>query len=160
MGTFEAAFTTLLGHEGGYSDDPADPGGRTMYGITERVARAAGYTGVMRNLPLETAQAIAKAQYWDKYGCDNFDPRVAFQILDAAYNGGPVVHWMQVAAGAVNDGVLGPDTIAAVKATDPRGFALKFLSYRMQYLTDLMAWGHFGKGWARRIASNMLLAAS
>ena len=32
---FDQAFTTLLGHEGGYSDHPADPGGKTRYGITE-----------------------------------------------------------------------------------------------------------------------------
>ena len=49
---FEHAFERLIGHEGGFVDHPSDPGGATRYGITERVARANGYTGSMREFPL------------------------------------------------------------------------------------------------------------
>lgn len=55
---FDNAFDTLLGHEGEYSDYPGDPGGQTMWGITIAVARAEGYVGAMRSLPVEKAKEI------------------------------------------------------------------------------------------------------
>src|SRR5689334_18971880 len=60
---FDSVFTTTLALEGEYSDDPNDSGGATRYGVTERVARANGYTGPMRELPLADARRIAKSQY-------------------------------------------------------------------------------------------------
>jgi lysozyme family protein len=127
-----------------------------MYGITERVARQQGYMGEMRELPLVEAQRIAQKVYWAPYMCDSFSPAVAFQILDTAYNGGDTVRWMQMASGAVVDGILGPKTVAAVQEMDAKTFTLRFLSYRLDYLTHLGGWSSFGKGWARRIAKNLL----
>ena len=63
-------------------------------------------------------KAIAKKLYWDPLRLDELDTRVAFQIFDANYNGGHPVIWMQGAAGAKVDGLIGPATIAAVQATD------------------------------------------
>ena len=60
---FERAFEKLLGHEGGFVDHPKDPGGATRYGITQRVARANGYEGDMRNLPISEAKRIARKDY-------------------------------------------------------------------------------------------------
>ena len=54
MSSFDDAFKALIGSEGGYSFNPADPGGETMWGVTARVARASGYAGPMKDLPLET----------------------------------------------------------------------------------------------------------
>jgi lysozyme family protein len=62
IGCFADAFAAILGNEGTYVDNPADPGGATMYGITAAVAQAWGYGGPMQSLPLATAQAIAKSQ--------------------------------------------------------------------------------------------------
>jgi lysozyme family protein len=155
MSSFDDAFTQLIGNEGGYVDNKSDPGGRTMWGVTERVARANGYAGDMRNLSLETAKSIAKTVYWDPLQLDLFDPRIAFQMLDANYNGGKTVRWAQAAAGAAVDGKMGPATIEALKMVDPHAFVLSFLSQRMLYLTNLATWSTFGKGWSRRIANNM-----
>lgn len=160
MSSFDDAFEALIGNEGGYSNNPKDPGGETMWGITARVARAAGYAGPMRELPRDTAKAIAKRFYWDPLQLDLFDPRVAFQILDANYNGGHCVIWMQGAAGARVDGVLGPQTIAAVQATDPLRFMMRWNSLRQRYLTALKTWISFGKGWANRIANNLWKGAA
>lgn len=155
MSSFDDAFSALIGNEGGFVDNKADPGGATRWGVTERVARANGYTGDMRALPLETAKEIAKRVYWDPLHLDEFDPRIAFQIFDSNYNGGQTVRWAQAAAGAAVDGKMGPATIAALKLADPRAFVLSFLSQRMLYLTNLATWSSFGKGWTRRIANNM-----
>lgn len=149
------AFAQLIGNEGGYT---VDDGGATMYGVTERVARANGYTGDMHDLPLATAQEIAKVHYWDLCCCDQLEAHVAFQVFDAAYNGGNPITWLQVAAVVLVDGIIGPQTIAAVNATDPLKIILRFDAQRLKYLASLHAWPTYGKGWADRIATNMLLA--
>ena len=159
MSAFDDALTALIGNEGSYSNNPADPGRETMYGVTAVVARANGYTGAMINLPLDTAKTIAKRQYWDKYYCDQFDPRIGFQVFDAAYNGGKPAAWLQTAAGVEADGIIGPVTIAAVKEADPLKVVMKFLAYRLQYLGNLSTWQTFGHGWANRIASNLIRGA-
>lgn len=160
MSSFDDAFTALVGNEGGYSNNPADPGGETMWGITARVARAHGYAGQMRDLPLAMAKSIAKTVYWDPLHLDEFDPRIAFQMLDANYNGGYTVKWAQAASGAVVDGKMGPLTIAAIKAADPHAFVLRFLAQRLKYLNSLKTWPTFGRGWSNRIADNMVKGAA
>jgi lysozyme family protein len=160
MSAFDDAFTALVGNEGGYSNNPADPGGETMWGVTARVAREQGYQGAMKDLPLETAKSIARKLYWDPYQCDQFDARVAFQVFDAAYNGGHPAQWLQQAAGVDADGVIGAVTVAAVRAADPMKIVLLFNASRIFYYTALNTWASFGKGWSNRIANNLRRAAS
>ena len=161
MTGFESSFQDLIGNEGGYVDNPSDPGGATRYGITERVARAHGYSGDMHELPLETAREIAKAEYWTPAGCEHLDDRLAFQVLDGAYNSGVAqsVKWLQQAAGAVQDGVFGPATLSAVNAKGTDMLIERYNAHRLMFLTNLPTWETFGKGWARRIANNLLKAA-
>ena len=157
MTAFDQAFTDLIGNEGGYT---VDDGGPTMFGVTEAVARANGYSGDMQGLTLDQAKVIAKSQYWDKFQCDQFDARIAFQVFDAAYNGGHPAQWLQQAAGVTADGVIGAVTVGAVRATDPLKLILRFDAARLKYLADLQVWPSYGKGWANRIANNMQLAAA
>lgn len=162
MSVFTDAFTMLLGNEGGYSNNPADPGGETMYGITARVARAHGYEGPMRNLPLLNAQSIAKTEYWDCCRCDELPPAVAFQVFDACYNSGyeRAAQWLQQAAGVYVDNHIGPLTVQAVQRADPDKIIMRFDAYRLDFLASLNTWPNFGKGWARRIANNLLKGAA
>jgi lysozyme family protein len=159
MSSFDDAFDALIGNEGGYSNNPRDPGGETMWGVTARVARASGYTGAMREMPRDTAKAIAKRLYWDPLHLDQFDARVAFQIFDANYNGGHPVIWMQAAAGVSVDGLIGPRTIAAVQAVDPLRFMMRWNALRIRYFTSLKTWLTFGKGWVLRVANNLMKGA-
>lgn len=160
--SFDQAFASIAAIEGGFSDRDrqADPGGATKHGITERVAREWGYTGNMRDLPLETAQAIAKARYWDKYQCEQFHPLIAYQVFDAAYNGGYPVKWLQECVGATPDGVIGAKTIAAVRQADVWKVVALFNAKRQMYLTSLNNWPQNSRGWARRIAHNILMGAA
>lgn len=83
--------TDLIQREGGYVNDPKDPGGATKYGITEAVARANGYKGAMQDLPLATAQTIYKLQYWTQPRFDRVNavsPVVAEELLDTGVNCG------------------------------------------------------------------------
>lgn len=158
--SFDIEFRRLVDREGGYSNNPADPGGETMWGVTARVARAHGYAGPMRDMPLSTARSIAKATYWDPLGCDQYDHRVAALLFDALYNGGRPILWAQQAAGVVADNLLGPATRRALQEVDPWRFALRFCALRLIYMTGLRIWPDFGKGWARRVAGTMQESAS
>ena len=159
MTTFDNCWTALVGNEGGYSNNPEDAGGETMWGITARVARAHGYTGDMKDLPQETAKRIAKEDYWDPYHCDDLPAIIAFQVLDTAYNGGHTVMWLQQAVGVLADGVMGPITVKAVQVANPYIVVMRFLAYRLKYMKDARKWPYFSRGWADRIANNLLRAA-
>ena len=151
---FDLAFTALLGHEGEFSDNPLDPGGATRWGITERVARKHGYRGDMRDLPQDTARKIAKIEYWDEVRADELPEAVRYAVFDGAYNSGQAqsIKWLQRAAGAVDDGKLGPKTLAAVRACDPEALAARYIGHRLDMVNDLKTWGAFGRGWSQRLA--------
>lgn len=86
---FAAAWARTHSAEGGYSNNPADPGGATNHGVTEAVARRFGYVGDMRDLPLEVATAIAKRAYWDPLRLDSvaaISPEVAAELFDTNFN--------------------------------------------------------------------------
>lgn len=155
---FDQAFEKLIGHEGGYSNHAADPGGATMWGITVAVARANGYLGDMHMLGQAQAKAIYHSQYWLSIKADQLPPEVRFDVFDAAVNSGPAqaAKWLQRAVGAIADGVIGPQTLAACKFVPGMVLAKQFNGQRLQFLTELPGWPAFGKGWARRVAKNLM----
>lgn len=156
MSHFDRAFTDLLGNEGGYSNNPADPGGETMWGVTIAIAREDGYMGAMRDF----TQASAKIIYRKKYWLPQFDELpygLAFQLFDGAVNSGigQSIRWLQRALGEADDGKFGPVTMAAALKADPIKIAMLFSAKRLIFMTQLTGWASFGKGWARRIAENL-----
>ena len=137
---FDAAFAHTIGIEGGYSDNPNDPGGKTKFGVTERVARKNGYIGDMREMPVEIAKEIAKREYWDSLSLDTvagLSAPIAAELFDTGYNMGPPVaarflqEWLnafnrrgQDYADISSDGKIGPATTDALKQfLDKRGTA-------------------------------------
>ena len=155
---FDKAFDLLIGHEGGYSNNPADPGGETMWGITFRVARGWGYMGPMKDLPRDTAREIYKALYWDKVRASELPEAIRFDVFDAAVNSGAgqAVRFLQRATGTTDDGRLGPVTLRAVIAMDPQLLDKRLNGYRLRYMTELKNWPPFARGWAARIATNLI----
>lgn len=155
---FDEAFTALIGNEGVYSNHPSDPGGETMWGITARVARQAGYLGEMRDLPLDTAKQIACNQYWNAVRANDLPNQLRFHVFDASYNSGPkqAIKWLQSSIGATPDGIFGPGTETALMRIDPNVAVARFNGYRLRFFTSLPTWTSFGKGWANRIADNLL----
>ena len=152
---FDTAFHELLGHEGGYSNHPNDPGGETMWGVTKAVAQQHGYTGPMKDLPVETAKQIYRKAYWDAVRAEELPDLIRYAVFDAAVNSGPgtAIRWLQQSVGATPDGVLGPKTLAAIKEVNPDGILRRMLSKRLTAMTNMSGWPSFSKGWARRIAS-------
>lgn len=126
----ESLIDEVIGREGGFSNHPADRGGPTRWGITERVARAHGYQGDMRRFPREEAVAIYRRLYWLRPGFGRIAqhaPKVAAELFDTAVNMGPevAVGFLQRALNALNRGGrdygdvavdrrVGPATLAAL----------------------------------------------
>lgn len=153
---FDQALDLLLKVEGGYTNNPADAGGETNYGITKRVAESYGYLGDMRDLPIDFARNVYKQGYWQPCRCDDLPESIRYDVLDAAVNSGnaQAIKWLQRAVGVADDGVIGPVTLAACATTDH--INSKFNGQRLMFMTALPSWPVFGKGWARRIADNLL----
>ena len=122
----------VIAREGGYVDHPADRGGPTRFGVTERVARAHGYAGEMRHLPAERAASIYRRMYWLRPRLDQVAeraPSIAAELFDTGVNMGSAtaVGFLQRALNALNrratdypdvaaDGRIGPRTLAALDA--------------------------------------------
>lgn len=154
MSNFDTAFEALIGHEGGYVNHPKDPGGETKFGITKRT-----YPGEdIRNLTLDRAKAIYKRDFWDKVRGDEMPYPIAFNLFDGAVNSGAgnAIRWMQRAAGVADDGTLGPRSMAAILAMSPAALAARYNGQRLKFMADLGTWSTFGKGWARRVAGNLM----
>lgn len=156
--TFDEAFDALLKHEGGFSDHAADPGGKTRFGVTEAVARREGYRGDMRDYPLDEAKRVYQKLYWNALRLDDLRPEFRFDLFDAGVNSGvaQTVRWMQRIVGVTVDGLLGPRTLSAVNNSDAAKFLAKFNGQRLLFMTSLSTWPSFGRGWARRIAENLM----
>lgn len=151
---FDECFTALLAHEGDFADLENDPGGKTRYGVTEAVARAAGYTGDMPDLPLNLAKTIYQSQFWEAIRGDELPGEVRYVVFDAAAASGvkQSILWLQRALRVNADGVLGPVTLAAAHAADPDKLKARLLSQRLRFMAGLSNWPSFSRGWSRRIA--------
>lgn len=151
---FDKAFERVIGHEGGYVNNPRDPGGETKFGISKRSYPALDIKG----LTLAEAKAIYKRDFWDRCRCNDLPGGLAFDVFDAAVNSGPgqAIRWMQRAANVADDGVVGPLTLAAVKRIDPEAIQARYSGIRLEFMTRLSGWDAFSRGWARRVAANLL----
>lgn len=162
---FALALRHVLKFEGGYSDHPLDPGGATNLGITQKeLARARGRPVTKRDvraLTVKEASAIYKRSYWDAVKCDQMPAGLDLALFDCAVNQGVMraKKCLQQAARVSIDGIIGPRTLAAVKAADRTALLLEFMALRMrQYGLLQRLFPTFGLGWSRRLMAT--LAAS
>lgn len=130
--TITQLLNLIVATEGGYTDHPSDLGGPTIWGITERVARACGYTKPMHVMSREEAKEIYLKEYIQKPGFDKIfelSPEIGGEVIDTGVNMGVPMAGMffQRILNAMNqrqkhypdvvvDGDCGPRTIAAFKA--------------------------------------------
>jgi lysozyme family protein len=154
---FDQAYDFLIGEEGGYSHNSNDPGGETIWGITRRVALQEGYQGDMRYLSRETAKGITQKRYWDAVHADDLPQVMRLPVFDAAFNSGTkqAIQWLQRALDLVDDGVMGPLTLAAAQKADGLKTVVLFESERLDLMTSLPTWAAFSRGWARRVVGNL-----
>lgn len=170
----DTAFDRLVNpaREGtGLSLDPKDKGNWTggecgkgalkgsKFGIS-----AAAYPGEdIAGLTVERAKELYRRDYWGPAGCDAVPDAIKFDLFDMCVNSGKgnAVRTLQKAAGvpaAQVDGVLGPRTLQAILVMHPVRLAARFNGARLAFMADLAVWPAEGRGWARRIAANLMEA--
>lgn len=138
MASFEKALKHTLGIEGGYADHWADRGGKTRYGITEKTALNNGYSGEMKDFPLDKAKEIYRREYWghNRLPCEaiaGWDENIALELFDSAVLHGPkqAAKFLQEALNFMNrdqakryfddlevDGWAGDATLAAMRTLE------------------------------------------
>ncbi len=157
MSNYEPVISRILGIEAGYSNDPQDPGGETKWGISKR-----SYPGlVIKDLTREQAIALYKRDFWDRLNLDTLPQGVAYQAMDFAVNSGPstAIRAMQRAVQVADDGHIGPHTLEAISKATPHDLIMNLLAERLIFMTGCKNWNHDGKGWARRIATDLKYGA-
>lgn len=131
-GVAAAIIGAIFAVEGGYVNDPKDPGGETNHGITKQVAQQNGYTGTMKDLTQEMATSIYYKDYIEKPGFVpmlSVSPVVTQKLVDAGVNTGTArpSRWFQTSLNSLNrggkdypqinvDGKVGTGTIAAYQS--------------------------------------------
>lgn len=166
---FDEAFARLIGNEGGFTDNPADTGNWTGGAVGHGICRgtnwgisAAAYPNLdIKSLTCDDAKAIYLRDFWQAGHMDAMPGALAFQAFDAAVNHGieEANRLVQAAAGVTQDGAIGPVTLAAIASKEPDDLVVLFVAARLDFWTGLSGWDDFGKGWARRAASDLRYAA-
>ncbi len=187
---FPAAVAFLLAHEGGFSDDPADNGGPTRWGVSLAWLRKAGLLDLdqdgrpdgdvngdgvvdaedIRLMPRDHAIRLYRLHWWDALGYARItDPWIAAKTLDLAVNmGAASAHrclqralraaWFTVA----DDGLLGPKSLSAINAADPRSLMPAFKSEAAGFYRSLItarpALKKFETGWLNRAYAQPITA--
>ena len=153
---WETIINHALGSEGGYVNDPVDPGGETNWGISKRA-----YPKVnIKTLTKQQAIDIYKKDYWNIIKGDELPSGVDLVVFDAAINSGnkQSVKWLQRSVGVTDDGVMGPTTLTAVKKADHQDVVNKTTQQRLQFMKSLDTWYRYGRGWTNRIVGLQVTA--
>lgn len=154
---FDEAIERVLPMEGGYSNDPNDPGGETNFGISKRSYPFVDIAGLTR----DGAKAIYRTDFWENIHADELYDGVAYQSLDFAVNSGvgTAIRYLQRVLGVADDGHWGPVTAAAAKAMPEHRQIMLLAAARLDFMRKLKAWPSYSSGWTGRIAANLRYGA-
>ncbi len=170
---YEAVLPLVLAHEGGYVNHPADPGGATNKGVTQKVYDAYRTTKgekvrSVRSITMPEVTDIYRNRYWNLAHCDHLPAGIDYAVFDYGVNSG-VSKAIKDLQRTINsfagnrlptlaplkvDGIAGEDTTDACKMVadhDEEGFIESYCTRRLAFLKSLKTWKTFGKGWARRV---------
>ena len=162
--TFDRCVAVVLAQEGGFSEDPADRGGATNFGITLATLRdwrnAEVSASDVHALTRAEATEIYRARYWIPARCGDLGPGVDLMVFDFGVNAGPAtaVKHLQRALGVTDDGSIGPKTMAALQAATPRELIGQLAEARLAYYRGLADFERYGRGWTNR--TQRVLAAA
>lgn len=164
---FEACLAQVLALEGGYADNPADPGGATNFGITRRTLAAWRHVvpwtaldkAAVRDLTRAEAADIYRAMYWTPCAGDGLPAGLDLAVFDYGVHSGPdrAVRALQAALGVGVDGIAGPVTLGAARTAARQGRVPALIEAlcreRLGFLQRLATFATFGRGWSSRVAT-------
>ena len=144
VGRFSACLPHTLKEEGGFSNDPRDPGGRTMRGVTQKTyddfrRRSGSPPRDVRQIADGETSAIYRLDYWNAVGAESLPAGVDLSAFDFAVNSGPVRARKALAKALASEGGAA-GAISGIAAA------------RLSFLHGLSTWRAFGKGWGARVA--------
>ena len=148
----------LMSHEGGFVNNPKDPGGMTNLGVTQRVWEAwVGHSVGEKEMRALTPVIVApmyKRKYWDKVSGDLLPSGVDHAVFDFAVNSGPgqAAKILQRVLGVKQDGDIGLVTLEKALSIDSSKLIDDYNDARLAFLKSLPAWVNFGNGWDNRVA--------
>lgn len=157
--TFPRAMSCLSVSEGGYVNNPKDPGRGTNKGVTQATydAYRTKKHVARRDVRLITDTEVAdiyRTLYADPIRYDDLPAGVDYATFDAAVNSGVSrgAKWLQASLGVTSDGKVGDGSVAAAAKADAIKTVKTICSKRMSFLRGLGTFGTFGKGWTSRVA--------
>jgi lysozyme family protein len=170
MADLDSCLAFTLPYEGGFVDDPRDPGGATCQGITFRTFTSwrirqgdpAPTVDDLRNITSDEVEAIYEAMYFNVLNGAALPVGVGETVFDWGVNSGTgtAAKALQRRCGVTADGSIGPETLKAVAAQNPSGLVAALCNDRMLFLQSLSTWPTFGKGWTARVDALRQYAAS
>jgi lysozyme family protein len=155
---YETSLKRVLAHEGGYTDDPRDPGGATNWGITIFDARMYWKRDAtaedVKAMPLDVAKRIYKSKYWDAMRCDELPAGVDYAVFDFGVNSGisRSLKFLEGIASVPVDGKADDTLIRTVANMPAKPVITELCNKRLVFLQGLKTWPVFGNGWGRRVA--------
>jgi len=163
---FEACLAFTLGEEGGFTNDPRDPGGATNMGIT--LATLSNWRGDncvpgdVRDLARNEAAAIYHGLYWQALQCGGLPMGVDLQIFDFGVNAGTgrAARMLQAALDVTVDGLIGPVTVGAAQYVDAVLLVGRLSDREEAYYRTLPTFSIFGVGWLSRSERRRVRALS
>jgi lysozyme family protein len=155
---YEACEARVLAHEGGFTNDPQDPGGPTNFGITIFDARKywkpAATAADVKAMPISVAKDIYRQKYWAAMRCDELPAGVDDTVFDYGVNSGIARSGKvlrRVVAMPDTDWHVTDEVLGAVKKRDAQLIIISMNDERLKFLESLRTWPTFGKGWGRRV---------
>jgi lysozyme family protein len=139
---YQYCLNELLKDEGGYTNDPKDPGGPTNFGITladyRRYIDPKGTATDVKNMTVDQAKSIYKSKYWDAVNADGLPSGLDYTVFDYGVNSG-VSRAVRILNKLKSDDVV--HTINLIN------------DERLAFLQSLPTWFRFGKGWSNRVSN-------
>jgi lysozyme family protein len=152
---FKECLDLVLQSEGGWVNNPQDPGGETNLGVTKAVWEE--YVGhpvkTMKDLTKDDVAPLYELKYWRPCYCEVLPRGLDFVVFSMGVNAGPgrSVKLLQQSIGCVPDGVIGPRTRELISSSNGTTLIAKFSETRREYYRSLKTFPIFGRGWLSRV---------
>jgi lysozyme family protein len=154
-GNYKNCLELVLKSEGGWVDNPKDPGGETNLGVTKAVWEE--YVGhpvkTMKNLTKDDVAPLYEQKYWRPCYGEVLPRGLDFLVFSMGVNAGTgrSVKLLQSSLGCVADGVIGSRTRELIAFSDISKLIAKFSDARREYYRALKNFPIFGRGWLNRV---------